>query len=55
MTGIFQQRITDIVAFFISALMLTIYVVVHYLLRKKETEDKDSEATLRLVSHRKIF
>ncbi|CAF3506490.1 unnamed protein product [Adineta steineri] len=33
-TGIFYQRITDIVAFFISAVMLTIYVITHYLTQK---------------------
>jgi hypothetical protein len=55
MTGIFQQRITHIVAFFASAVMLTIYVVVHYILRKEEPGDEKIEATIRLVSHIKIF
>jgi hypothetical protein len=41
------------VAFFASAVMLTIYVVVHYILRKEEGSDDKSEATIRLVSNRK--
>ena len=52
-TGIFQQRITDIIAFFVSAVMLTIYVVVHYIIRAHEGGDKPIEARLRLVSSMK--
>ena len=53
-TGIFQQRITDIVAFFLSDLMLTIYVIVHFVLRKVETGDGKDEAKLRLVRKEEI-
>jgi hypothetical protein len=55
-TGIFQQRITDIVAFFISAVMLTIYVIIHFVLRQKTTGgETDAEATVRLVRIEKFF
>ncbi|CAF2474279.1 unnamed protein product [Rotaria sp. Silwood2] len=47
--GIFYQRITHIVAFFISAVMLTIYVIVHYAARSKESDDHSKAATLRLI------
>jgi hypothetical protein len=47
-TGIFQQRITDIVAFFISDLLLTIYVIVHFIDRLHDDDDS-TEAKLRLV------
>jgi hypothetical protein len=50
-TGIFYQRITDIVAFFISAVMLTAYVVAHYFTRKYGPEDsQNSQTRLRLVN-----
>ena len=48
-TGILQQRITDVVAFFISDLLLTIYVIVHYVLRRKDADDDHTEVTVRLV------
>ncbi|CAF4721919.1 unnamed protein product [Rotaria sp. Silwood1] len=47
--GIFYQRITHIVAFFISAVMLTIYVIVHYAARSKETDSHGRAATIRLI------
>ncbi len=55
-TGIFQQRITDIVAFFISAVMLTIYVIIHFVLRQKDSRgETDTETTVRLVRIKKIY
>jgi len=55
-TGIFQQRITDIVAFFISAVMLTIYVIIHFVLRQKDSRSEtDTETTVRLVRIKKIY
>ncbi|CAF3446497.1 unnamed protein product [Rotaria sp. Silwood1] len=47
--GIFYQRIAHIVAFFISAVMLTIYVIVHYAARSKETDSHGRAATIRLI------
>ncbi|CAF3408795.1 unnamed protein product [Rotaria sp. Silwood1] len=38
-TGIFYQRITDIVAFFVSAVMLTVYVIAHYFARRNGPND----------------
>ncbi len=49
-TGIFQQRITDIVAFFISAVMLTIYVVAHYVIKRGSEDKRGTNETTRLVS-----
>ncbi len=55
-TGILFQRITDIVAFFISAVMLTIYVIVHYITRYKESGGhQDTDAKLRLVNIKIFF
>ncbi|CAF0790800.1 unnamed protein product [Rotaria sordida] len=48
-TGILFQRITHIVAFFISAVMLTIYVIVHYVARSKEPDNHGKAATIRLI------
>ena len=48
-TGIFYQRITHIVAFFISVLMLTAYVIAHYITRKKDDSKHDTDAKIRLV------
>jgi len=48
-TGIFYQRITDIVAFFVSAIMLTIYVIAHYFARRNDPDSQGSDATIRLV------
>lgn len=50
-TGIFYQRITDIVAFFLSALLLTTYVLVHFITRLN-TEDSQTtkDKTIRIVS-----
>ena len=49
-TGIFFQRITDIVAFFFSAVLLTVYVVAHYFARRNvATDARDTQPTLRLV------
>lgn len=50
LTGILYQRISDIVAFFISALMLTIYVIFHYVARLKGPDSGGKDATIRLVS-----
>jgi hypothetical protein len=50
MTGIFQQRITDIVSFFISAVLLTVYVVAHYIIRHKESgSEEQTDDIIRLV------
>ncbi len=52
-TGIFYQRITDIVAFFLSAVLLTIYVIAHYFTPRNEPNNADnSQATIRLVNKR---
>ena len=49
-TGIFYQRITDIVAFFLSAVLLTIYVVAHYFARKDRFAGaRDTQPEIRLV------
>jgi hypothetical protein len=48
-TGIIYQRITDIVAFFISAVMLTIYVIAHYIARRNTPDEQHSDKTIRLV------
>jgi len=54
-TGIFYQRITDIVAFFISAVMLTIYVIAHYFARRNGPDnDRNTQSEIRLVN-RRIF
>jgi len=49
-TGIFYQRITDIVAFFLSALLLTTYVLVHFFTRLN-TEDSQTtkDKTIRIM------
>jgi hypothetical protein len=48
-TGILYQRITDIVAFFISAVMLTIYVIAHFVARQHSTDDTPADRRIRLV------
>ncbi len=54
-TGIFYQRTTDIVAFFISAVMLTIYVIAHYFARRNGPDDnRNTQSEIRLVN-RRIF
>lgn len=53
-TGIFYQRIVDIVAFFLSAVLLTIYVIAHYFTPRNELETADeTQAGLRLVNRKK--
>lgn len=50
-TGILFQRITDIIAFLISAVLLTTYVVAHYFARRNYvTDTRNTQPTLRLVS-----
>ena len=50
LSGIFYQRIANIIAFFISAVILTIYVVAHYFARRKSIDQLHSaQATIRLV------
>ena len=53
-TGIFYQRITDVVAFFISAVLLSIYVIVHYVARRRTATGGEStkDANIRLVGER---
>ena len=49
-TGILFQRITDIVAFFLSAVLLSIYVVAHYITRTNSpVNDDEGQKHLRLV------
>ncbi|UJR16140.1 hypothetical protein I4U23_003051 [Adineta vaga] len=49
-TGIFYQRISDIVAFFISAVILTIYVIAHYVARRNRPSDtRDTQPEIRLA------
>ncbi|CAF0735878.1 unnamed protein product [Rotaria sordida] len=49
-TGIFYQRITDIVAFFLSAVMLTVYVIAHYFARRHGPDDSHTtQAKIRLA------
>ena len=49
-TGLLYQRITDIIAFFVSAVLLTIYVVVHYFYRKGQaSQAQDTQPEIRLV------
>ncbi|CAF2911854.1 unnamed protein product [Rotaria sp. Silwood2] len=49
-TGIFYQRITDIVAFFVSAVMLTVYVIAHYFARRNGPNDSNTnQGKIRLV------
>ncbi|UJR30542.1 hypothetical protein I4U23_018072 [Adineta vaga] len=48
-TGILYQRISDIVAFFISAVMLTIYVIVHYVARNHDNDSQSTDAKIRLI------
>ncbi|CAF1017676.1 unnamed protein product [Adineta ricciae] len=49
-TGLLYQRITDIIAFFVSAVLLTIYVVVHYFYRKGQTSQaQDTQPEIRLA------
>ena len=53
-TGILYQRITDIVAFFISAVMLTIYVIAHFVARHRSTDDTPTDRQIRLVIIKKF-
>ncbi|CAF1341391.1 unnamed protein product [Rotaria magnacalcarata] len=49
-TGIFYQRITDIVAFFLSSVLLTIYVIAHFIAKITHNNDGQStQAKIRLV------
>ncbi|CAF1020941.1 unnamed protein product [Adineta steineri] len=48
-TGILYQRITDIVVFFITAVMLTIYVIVHFIARMKTIDRHDTYAKILLT------
>ncbi|CAF4842627.1 unnamed protein product, partial [Rotaria magnacalcarata] len=48
-TGIWYQRIAHIVAFCVSAAMLTIYVIVHYIARSKEIDTDHRAAKIRLI------
>ena len=56
-TGIFYQRITDVVAFFISAVLLSIYVITHYVARRRTATGGEStkDANIRLVGERVNF
>ena len=52
-TGIFYQRIMDIVTFGISAIMLTVYVITHFVVRQSEPRsDSSNQPKIRLVNKR---
>lgn len=54
-TGIFQQRITDIVVFFVCALMMTIYVIAQFVYREFNPPSKDTPTDKKLRLVRLIF
>jgi hypothetical protein len=54
-TGIFYQRISDIVAFFLSAVLLTIYVIAHYFTPRSQPDTDNSQEAIRLVNKRIFF
>jgi len=55
-TGLLFQRLTDIMAFLISTLMLTIYVIIQFIGRWKEANGNQGEdKTLLIVSMKICF
>ncbi|CAF0892543.1 unnamed protein product [Adineta ricciae] len=54
-TGILYQRISDITAFVISAVMLTIYVIAHYVARYKDGDSTDAKIRLMRLIFTSVF
>ncbi|CAF3934218.1 unnamed protein product [Rotaria sp. Silwood1] len=48
-SGILYQRITDIIAFLLGAILLTVYAIVHFLARRN-TDTDTTQANIRLIS-----
>ena len=52
-TGILFQRMTDIIAFCLSSLLLTIYVIAHYIAARNAPDNsRNTQPEIRLVRRR---
>ena len=54
-TGILYQRTTDVVAFLLSSILLTIYVIAHFIAARNVPDNgRNTQPEIRLVNQRNI-